>query len=159
SAIPFVAAGCAMMCLVWLVAERRSAGWLFREVWARRRAIAIAAGGAALAVWAVFGFTFRRVGYLHLRLPAPRFFTGLEAVAAHNRRGHPAYLLGSRMTHGVWYYFPTVLALKTPLALFALLAAGIPLLARSPRRLQAGLALAFSAGGPLLPMPGHLCPG
>jgi 4-amino-4-deoxy-L-arabinose transferase-like glycosyltransferase len=37
-------------------------------------------------------------------------------------RGHcPVYLLGKLSQRGWWYYFPIALALKTPLALFALL--------------------------------------
>jgi hypothetical protein len=156
SAIPFLAAGYAAMCAVWLLAERRSPLWLAREAWTRRRAIGIAAGVAALVIWAAYGFTFARVEYLHVRLPAPRFFTGLHAVAAHNQRGHDAYVLGRRSLHGFWYYFPVVLAVKTPLGLWLLLAVGAPLLARSAKRLQAVMALAFSAGILLVSVPGHI---
>jgi hypothetical protein len=156
SAIPFLAAGCALMCAVWLLAEDRSPQWLAREAWARRRAIGVAVGVAALVIWAVYGFSFARVEFLHLRLPAPRFFTGIRAVMEHNRRGHPAYLLGKRSANGFWYYFPTVLAVKTPLALWALLLAGVPLLARSRHRLQVCLALAFSAGVLLVSMRSHI---
>ena len=66
------------------------------------------------------GFTFARVGGLGVRLPAPRFFSGILAVLAHNRRGHPSFLMGQRSPNGFWYYFPAVLAVKTPLALFGL---------------------------------------
>jgi hypothetical protein len=133
--------------------------WLARTAWARRRPIAIAAGVAALVIWGVYGFSFARVDFLHLRLPAPRFFTGLHAVLTQNRLGHPAYLLGRRSPDGFWYYFPTVLGLKTPLGLWGLLAMGVPLLARSPRRLQVGLALAFSAGVLLVALPSHVNTG
>jgi hypothetical protein len=156
SAIPFVAVGCTLMCAAWLVTERRSPAWLAREAWARRRAVGTVLGVAALSIWAVYGFTFGRVDYLHLRLPAPRFFTGLAAVAAHNRRGHPAYLMGRQMAHGVWYYFPAVLALKTPLGLLGLAAAGATVAWRRRGSLQARLALAFSAGVLLVSLPGHI---
>jgi hypothetical protein len=144
------------MCAVYLAAVRRSPAWLVREAWARRRAIGTVAGTAALVIWAVYGFTFARVEYLHLRLPAPRFFTGLHAVAAHNLRGHPAYLFGRRSEHGWLFYFPAVLAVKTPLALWALLALGISFLARSRNRLQIALAFAFSAGVLAAAMTGHI---
>jgi hypothetical protein len=156
SSIPFLAAAFTLMCVVGLAAAGRSPLWLAREAWARRRSIGIAAAMAALTIWAVYGFSFARVDFLHCRLPAPRFFTGLHAVAAHNRRGHDMFLFGRRGTHGLWYYFPAVLAVKTPLALFALLAAGIPLLRRSRCRLQAWLALAFSAGVLLASLTGHI---
>jgi hypothetical protein len=155
SAMPFLAAAYTLMCVVWMAAARRSPVWLAHEAWARRRPIAIAVGMAALVIWAVYGFTFARVPFLHVRLPAPRFFTGLEAVAAHNRRGHAAYVLGRRSLHGFWYYFPVVLAVKTPLALLVLVAASVPVLWRK-RRIEAGMALAFSAGVLLASLPGHI---
>jgi len=87
---------------------------------AHGRALFWVLGMAALTVWAVYGFSFARVEFLHLRLPAPRFFSGIHSVWMHNRGGHPAYLLGRRSANGFWYFFPTVLALKTPLALLVL---------------------------------------
>jgi Dolichyl-phosphate-mannose-protein mannosyltransferase len=156
SAIPYVGLGCTLMLAVWLAAERRSPGWLVREAWSRRRSIGIAAGVAALVIWAVYGFSFARVEFLHCRLPAPRFFTGLQAVAAHNRRGHDAYVIGRRSAHGFWYYFPIVLAVKTPLGLWVLLAAGVPFVLRSRMRLPASMALAFSAAVLLVSLAGHI---
>lgn len=55
----------------------------------------------------------------------PRFFTGIAAVIAHNRGGHGAYFLGEVRTMGWWYYFPIVLAIKTPIAFLVLAIAGI----------------------------------
>ena len=40
-------------------------------------------------------------------------------------KGHPAWLLGEARRYGWWYYFPVGLAVKTPLALLALLGVGI----------------------------------
>jgi hypothetical protein len=48
-------------------------------------------------------------------------FAGIRAVEAHNAEGHIAYLLGRRSTSGFWYFYPVVLAVKTPLALLGLL--------------------------------------
>ncbi|MFL6245733.1 MAG: ArnT family glycosyltransferase [Thermoanaerobaculia bacterium] len=54
-------------------------------------------------------------------IPAPAFAAGLAMVAAHDRVGHPAYLLGEVKSTGWWYYFPVIFFYKTPLP-FLLLA-------------------------------------
>ena len=120
SSMPFLAAAFPLMAAAYAWSTRRGARWLVREAWARRRAVVWVAGTAALLIWAAYGFTFARVGGLGVRLPAPRFFSGILAVLAHNRRGHPSFLMGQRSSNGFWYYFPAVLAVKTPLALFGL---------------------------------------
>src|SRR5262249_37783317 len=86
TAIPFLAAG-------W-VAMRLD----IRKKW---RAVGIVLGAAALSIWAIYGFTFARVEFLHLRLPAPRFFTGLGKVWSHQHPGHPALLLGKPTSEGL----------------------------------------------------------
>jgi hypothetical protein len=83
--------------------------------------LAAAIAIALAVVWAGYGFSFARVDYLHLRLPAPRFFTGLRTLWAHNAAGHASYLFGARSSAGFWYYYPAALALKTPLAMLLLL--------------------------------------
>jgi len=130
TAIPFLAAAWIAMAIV----TRSSPVAL----WERRRAVAIVLGAAALAIWAGYGFSFARVEFLHLRLPAPRFFTGLEKVWAHQHRGHPSFLLGQRSETGFWYYFPVVLGLKLPVAFSILAAAGA-------LRRELRLPLAFAA--------------
>jgi hypothetical protein len=93
------------------------------RLWRHPRSLAAAGAVALLVIWAGYRFTFARVGYLNLRLPAPRFFSGLATLWAHNAAGQASYLLGRRSAAGFWYYYPVVLAIKTPLALL-LLAAG-----------------------------------
>jgi hypothetical protein len=93
-------------------------------VWRNRRALALACALAFLTIWAGYRFSFARVDYLHLRLPAPRFFTGLATLWAHNAAGHASYLLGRRSQTGFWYYYPVALAIKTPLAFLVLAIAG-----------------------------------
>ncbi len=93
-------------------------------LWRHRRSLAAACGIALLVIWAGYRFSFARVDYLHLRLPAPRFFTGLATLWAHNAAGPASYLLGRRSSSGFWYYYPVVLAIKTPLAFLALAIAG-----------------------------------
>ena len=65
--------------------------------------------------------TFAVYFYAHA---APRFMLGLLAVARLSAHGQDAYLLGKVSPTGFWYYFPVVLAVKTPLALLMLAAAG-----------------------------------
>jgi hypothetical protein len=64
----------------------------------------------------------------------------------HNKLGHPAYLLGEPRTFGWWYYFPVGLAVKSPLALLAMLAAGCWICWRNRRRLPYLLPVAFALG-------------
>ncbi|MGO9262042.1 MAG: glycosyltransferase family 39 protein [Bryobacteraceae bacterium] len=120
SAILFLPAGCLAM---WLCHRTPAT----RSHW---KALALVVAAAALVVWTVYGFSFARVEFLHLRLPAPRFFSGIHSVYIHNQSGHPSYLLGRRSPNGFWYYFPVVLALKTPLALLLLVAAAAATLFR-----------------------------
>lgn len=102
------------------------------QLWRHRRSLAAACALALVVIWAGYRFSFARVDYLHLRLPAPRFFTGLATLWAHNAAGHASYLLGRRSSTGFWYYYPVALALKTPLALLLLAGAA---LSTSSRRL------------------------
>jgi hypothetical protein len=49
---------------------------------------------------------------------------GIGEVYQHNWDGHSAYLFGQLSQQGWWYFFPVVLAIKTPLALAILVIAG-----------------------------------
>jgi len=82
---------------------------------------AVAAGVAALVIWAGFRFSFGEPHFVHWRLPAPRFFDGLHDVWDHNEKGHASYILGERHHFGVWYFFPVTLGVKTPLATILLI--------------------------------------
>lgn len=116
------------------VAMHRSA------LWRHRRSLAAACAVAFLVIWAGYRFTFARVEYLHLRLPAPRFFTGIAAVWAHNAIGHVSYLLGRRSATGFRYYYPVVLAVKTPLAMLLLALGAASAACRRYARLAPALA-------------------
>ena len=56
--------------------------------------------------------------------PAPAFFEGLGELAAKNRAGHKAYLLGEVRHTGWWYFFPVALGVKTPIAFLLLCGIG-----------------------------------
>ncbi|HOL69931.1 MAG TPA: glycosyl transferase [Bryobacteraceae bacterium] len=110
------------------------------------RGLAVAVVVAALVIWAGYRFSFAYSSFVGARVPAPELFAGIQEVINHNKEGHVTYLLGERSESGFWYYYPVVLAVKTPLAFHALLFAGIVACARKK---LAGLwfpALAFPAG-------------
>jgi len=72
-------------------------------------------------------FAGRRLG-----VPSHVYFTGLDHVAEHNRYGHDSYILGKTRTgRGVWYYFPFVFLVKTPLGALLLIALCLPLIFRA----------------------------
>lgn len=98
------------------------------------RSVALVAVCAALLIWAGYRFHFNHV-------PAPGLWQGIRDVISHNDTGHPGYLLGQFGTRGWWYYYPVAMAVKTPLALLALIAAGI--VACCKRRVFAPLAFAL----------------
>jgi 4-amino-4-deoxy-L-arabinose transferase-like glycosyltransferase len=58
-------------------------------------------------------------------LPAPEFFSGIIQVAQKNQEGHLNYLFGELRKHGWWYFFPTLLFVKTPLPFLLLTAIGL----------------------------------
>jgi len=65
-------------------------------------------------------------------------------VMEHNRKGHPSYFLGEFRRTGWWYYYPVVIAVKTPLPMLLLTIAGAVPLLRAKARTWAPLA--FTVG-------------
>jgi hypothetical protein len=110
------------------------------KVWrrARRRAVWKGILWAALAVY-VFYFFFSihqptsaldRLGHSaateplrRLLMPAWLYLRGVIMVVITGSR--PTFILGHVYPHGVWFYFPIVFALKTPLGLLGLLALSV----------------------------------
>ena len=76
-------------------------------------------------------------------LPFPKLLLGLRDVVRHNGLGHGSYLLGEYRTNGWWYFFPVVLAVKTPILLLALAALGALRLRTWQQRLTAVFPLAI----------------
>jgi Dolichyl-phosphate-mannose-protein mannosyltransferase len=60
----------------------------------------------------------------------PRLAEGVRWQLEHARHGHEVLLFGKVLPRGAWWYFLAALALKTPLALFPLAAAGAGALRR-----------------------------
>jgi 4-amino-4-deoxy-L-arabinose transferase-like glycosyltransferase len=133
--------------LVWhLWSQRPAASLVARQALQRILPFCLAAAVGAGMVWA--GYRFSYGDYAGMRLPAPELFAGIQAVIEHNKQGHPAYLLGMHSRFGWWYYYPVVLAVKTPLPFLALLFAGAAICLRKAGRTNPAtwLPLAFSLG-------------
>ena len=61
------------------------------------------------------------IGFAQL-IPLPNdYIRGLNELYRHQQTGHRAVLLGQQSDRGWWYYFPVVLAFKTPLPLLAMI--------------------------------------
>jgi hypothetical protein len=61
---------------------------------------------------------FHDVAYRLVEAPLflmPEFASGLWSLIEKNRGGEGSFFMGQRRTAGVWYYFPAVLAIKTPI--------------------------------------------
>jgi 4-amino-4-deoxy-L-arabinose transferase-like glycosyltransferase len=71
----------------------------------------------------------RRVAYRAVEMPIPLldFYAGIkaQAVRIHDEFGYDSYLLGEYRNNGWWYFFPVVLAVKTPIGFLLLSAAGL----------------------------------
>ncbi len=117
SSLVFFPAAAAVALVAWLVADWPGFRGLFGQVGRRAFPLAVALAIAAVAIWAGYRF---HVG----SVPAPELWSGIESVIDHNRTGHLTYLLGQHSVFGWWYFFPVVLAVKTPLAFLALAAFG-----------------------------------
>lgn len=142
--------------------ERPSLTAILREAKRRVRPLLISAATAFLVVWAGYRFALtplktrddrphfsgtppiarvlaRHEGLreavnslLEMPVPAGELFRGFEKIRAHNKFGHESFLLGEFRSDGWWYFFPVVLAVKTPLAVFLLVIAGVVFLLRAP---------------------------
>ena len=151
--LPWVAAMALFFYLVSVRPSRSKVALLIRE---RVPGFALAVFTGAIVVWGGYLFSFGRVAAWNLSLPAPELFDGLLAARAHDQYGHPAYLLGMFSMHGWWYYFPVVLAVKTPIAFLLLAGVGVYACVRDFARARARIPLAFSLGILIPAMAGHV---
>jgi hypothetical protein len=143
--LAFFPVGCAAAAAWWAWTARPSAAMLRQTLKGHLAGFCIVAVTAAILIWAGYRFSYGRSEFIGMSTPAPELFEGLSSVISHNREGHPAYLLGERSKTGWWYYFPVVLAVKTPVSLLLLAAIGVWLLFKE-RKPAVELALAISVG-------------
>jgi 4-amino-4-deoxy-L-arabinose transferase-like glycosyltransferase len=104
-------------------APQRSMVWSWKQI-----PVSIIAGCVAgfIVAWAFYRFS---IGTIRgIPMPLWELAKGIKEAAAHNAVGHPAYFLGKTRVFGVWYFFPVILLLKTPIAALLLAALGFALL-------------------------------
>jgi hypothetical protein len=142
--------------LYYLWARKPGQALLWQQAKARAATFSLAVLTGALAIWACYWFSFGKVPGWGFSLPAPELFDGILSAARHNQEGHPSYLLGQFSQQGHWYYFPVVLAVKTPVAFLLLLAPGILLWWRKCTDVVYGLPVAFAAGILIPAMTSHV---
>jgi hypothetical protein len=68
------------------------------------------------------------MAHVPVPLALDKFLLGIKAVENHNSAGHQSYLMGEVRSTGWWYFYPVVLALKTPIPLLLLGTAGLAFL-------------------------------
>lgn len=168
---------CALVLVALDLAERRRGGEPLRIRWrplGKQAALALALAG--ITVFAAYGFALKPLRYpgypptkfdmlvgsegashdaLYAFLESPYFpfadlLEGFYGVYDHVADGHRSVFLGEAHPFGVWYYYPVMLAAKTPLPFFALAAIGAVLLWRQRRRSLRGLEPLLCAGALLL---------
>jgi hypothetical protein len=140
STLVFFPAGVGLALAWYFATERPKLGWLLGAVRKRIPSLGLAVLIACVLMWAGYRFSFGKV-------PAPELFQGIQDVMRHNAEGHPGFLLGARSNTGFWYFYPVVVAVKTPIAFLLLLAGGVTLAVRKRQWFRrAGPPLAFSAG-------------
>jgi hypothetical protein len=154
SVLPYFAAA-AVLAFAWfwfaeLLSFHFSGGYrakldLFHETRRRLPSLALAGIVAFTIIWAIYRFSFGKVYFADIRLPAPELFAGIRDVLQHNKEGHPGYLLGTPSKNGFWYFYLVDIAVKTPLALLVLFFIGAAAWRNGALR-RAYLPLAFAAG-------------
>jgi hypothetical protein len=141
SCIPFLGA-CFAVALVYFALSKRTE---WRKIHWRWRPLCVIAGVAFVLIWAGYRFSFHRIATEHgydktlasisasrprlgrafeamsqIPLPMPELPHGLYMVLHHNQAGHESYLFGRYRNRGWWYFFPVMVAIKTPIGFLLL---------------------------------------
>lgn len=108
--------------------------------------------------------TVHDIAYRALETPLPggALLRGLDQLWAYNHEGLPNYFLGERRNRGWWYYFPIILAVKTPVAFLLLVISGILFIYRDrsrDKRPRARAVVAASVGILAVGMLAHINTG
>jgi hypothetical protein len=131
TALPFFAVSAALFTIAWRANMRAATGSGFRT----RAARSLLAGlAAALVIWAGYRFSVTFLAGSWFPLPAKPFFTGLQDLWLHNEGGQWNSFLGERSMDGWLYYFPVLIAVKSPAAALILVACGLAFLVRARGR-------------------------
>ncbi len=125
SALAFFPAAVVALLAAWLLFRRReTAGWN-RDLPKRVLLFLLAVVAGAFVIWAGYRFSVGKTSYASFPLPAPELFSGIGEVRAHDKAGHPSYLLGRYSHTGFFAYYPIDLTIKTPLAILILFGLGV----------------------------------
>lgn len=142
---------CGMAMLVCYRASKRRRPRLSAQWSGGATALALSGMLALMVVWGGYRFSYHRtdkaerphavidrivgangalhdVAYLaaeHVPIPAPELIKGIEYQYLHNSSGSASYLFGHARQGGWWYFYPVVLAIKTPLPFLILSAIGL----------------------------------
>lgn len=155
TALVYLPAAAVFALLYYLAVERPSVPKVIEFARQRVASFGVAVLLGAVTIWAGYLFSFGKVSGVGFSVPAPELFRGIHDVLVHNEGGHPAFLLGQLSRTGWWYYFPVVLAVKTPIA-FLLLAIFGSVVCLRRKQPEWALPVAFSLGILLPAMMGHI---
>jgi 4-amino-4-deoxy-L-arabinose transferase-like glycosyltransferase len=157
SVLAFFPASVAAALLWYFLAEKPGVAASMASLRKRLPTFAMAVAIACVLIWAGYRFSFGKVYFANIRLPAPELYQGIHDVAMHNAKGHAGFLLGQRTSLGSWDFFPVAIAVKTPLAFLALLGVGLALALRGRASFRRPwLAIAFSGGILAVGMASHI---
>ncbi len=107
---------------------------LRRQRLARFKLLLIFGGLALCVIWATFGFSIGSITPGGPALPAPDYWSSLEAVRTRVDLSTPAFMLGQVSAASFPLYYPFVFLIKTPLPTLILLAIGLLSLGVQRRR-------------------------
>ncbi len=125
SALAFYPAAVAVALALWLYQVRPSVREFWRLLVERLPWLGLAAVLGFVVIWAGYRFSFGKSVWVPFPGPFPELFAGIDNVIRHNRAGHVAYFMGEVREEGWWTFFPTLIAIKIPLAVLALIAIGL----------------------------------
>lgn len=150
SSIGFLAACIAVGAAYYVIVSAGDRSNMYRQFRSRIGPALITVGCALVFLWAGYRFSLtplsvqvgahpsidsrteghpliRHIAYTISELPLPLtpFIGGIVQVYEHNQHGHDSYLLGEYRNNGWWYFFPVVVAVKTPIGFLLLCCAGM----------------------------------
>ncbi|HTM47427.1 MAG TPA: glycosyltransferase family 39 protein [Bryobacteraceae bacterium] len=125
SALVYFPVAFAATLVLWFFKTRPS-GAEFRYLLFRRLPwLGLAAVIGLAVIWAGYRFSFGKTVWTSFPLPFPELYAGIKEVADHNAKGHLSYFMGELRMNGWWAFFPVLIAVKLPISVLGLAAAGI----------------------------------
>ena len=142
--------------IAYILVERPGIAALAAAAKVRALPFILAIVTGAITVWAAYFFSFGKVPETNISVPAPELFDGIRFALYHANKGHAACFMGEVRNTGWWYFFPVLLAVKTPLAWLALAVFGLAVSWGRRAKLAYWLPVAFALGVLLPAMSSHV---